>query len=74
MKQDIDANLVDEVLEPDFLIKLLNKVVCPVRKAMVLRRDDFDGTFSANCQQNSVPKELLALISMLIDGININVK
>ena len=74
MKEDIDANLQDEVSEPDLFIKLLNKVVRPIRKAMILQKNDFNGTFSANCQHNSVPKELLALITMLIDGTNINAK
>ena len=74
MKEDIDANLQDDVSEPDFFIKLLNKVVRPIRKAMILQKNDFNGTFSANCHHNSVPKELLALITMLIDGTNINAK
>ena len=74
MKEDIDANLQDEVSEPDFFIKLLNKVVRPIRKAMILQKNDFNGTFSANCQHNSMPEELLALITMLIDGTNINAK
>ena len=46
----------------------------PIRKAMELKQNVFDGTFPANCQQNSVPKELLTLVSMLIVGANINVK
>ena len=74
MKEDIDANLQDEVSEPDFFIKLLNKVVRAIRKTMILQKNDFNGTFSANCQHNSVPKELLALITMLINGTNSNAK
>ena len=74
MKEDIDANLQDDVSEPDIFIKLLNKVVRPLRKAMILQKNDLNGTFSANCQYNSVPKELLAFITILIDGTNINAK
>ena len=46
MKEDIDANLQDEVSEQDFFIKLSNNVVRPIRKAMILQKNDFNGTFS----------------------------
>ena len=33
-----------------------------------------EGTFSENCQSNAVPKELLTLISMIIDGTSVTSK
>ena len=32
----------------------------------------FDGTFSTHCQEESVPMQLISLVSMLIDGSGIS--
>ena len=48
-----------------------------VRAAQVVCRDmfdtrfSFDGSFQPDCQKNSVPLSLLALVNMILDGANI---
>jgi len=32
----------------------------------------FDDSFPAGCQDDSVPKSLVALVGMIMDGVNIN--
>ena len=67
LKKDID-NLVKEVMNPNSFVEQLNKIVVPIRKAISRQQNNFTGKFSMDCQKNSVPKELLSLISMLVDG------
>ena len=66
-KTDVD-NLVREVMSPSSFVEQLNNVVVPIRKKISEQKNRFTGTFSMDCQKASVPKELLSLISMLIDG------
>lgn len=48
-----------------------------VRAAQVVRREmfatklNFDGSFQPNCQKESVPTSLLALVNMILDGASI---
>lgn len=42
-----------------------------VRRDMFKHRNQFDGSFQANCQETSVPASLLALVSMVVNGPNI---
>lgn len=42
-----------------------------VRKEMFDTRFNFDGSFHPNCQKESVPPSLLALVNMILDGANI---
>ncbi|KAL7373673.1 hypothetical protein ABVT39_012268 [Epinephelus coioides] len=48
-----------------------------VRAAQVVRREmfatkfNFDGSFHPNCQKESAPTSLLALVNMILDGANI---
>ena len=67
MKKDID-NLVKEVMNPNSFVEQMHKIVIPLPKAMSRQQNSFTGKFSTDCQKNSVPKELLSLISMLSDG------
>ena len=46
----------------------LNKIVILIRKAKSRQQNNDAGLFSTDCQKNSVPKELLSLIRMFIDG------
>ncbi|KAJ8380702.1 hypothetical protein SKAU_G00014800 [Synaphobranchus kaupii] len=42
-----------------------------VRKEMFATKFNFDGSFHPNCQKESVPTSLLALVNMILDGANI---
>lgn len=42
-----------------------------VRKEMFKSKNSFNGSFDTECQENSVPASLLALVSMVINGTNI---
>ena len=42
-----------------------------VRREMFSNKFKFDGSFHPNCQKESVPTSLLALMSMILDGANI---
>jgi len=55
----------------------LQDAFCLSRAAQIIRQQiflhtlQFDGAFGPNCQEESVPKSLLALISMMLEGPNI---
>ena len=49
-------------------VEQLNKIVILIRKAISRQQNNDAGLFSTDCQKNSVPKELLSLIRMFIDG------
>ena len=54
--------------------------ICLAKAAHIIRRDmleihtSFDGSFPVGCQEDAVPKSLIALISMIMDGPNIKKK
>jgi hypothetical protein len=54
--------------------------ICLAKAAQIIRRDmmgmrsAFDGSFANGCQEESVPKSLIALVGMIIDGPNIKNK
>ena len=54
-------------MSPSSFVEQLNKIVILIRKAISRQQNSFTGKFSTDCQKNSIPKELLSLISMLID-------
>ena len=52
-----------------------------MRAAQVIRKEfmnikikQFDGFFTSECQRDSVPSSLLALVNMIQDGPNINIR
>ena len=53
------------------------EAICLAKVAQLIRRDmlgmqsAFDGSFSKGCQEQAVPKSLLALVTMILDGQNI---
>ena len=57
--------------QPDAFARAIKDIVVPIRNSMKNTHNKFDGTFKAGCQKDSVPIELLTLISMLIDGAGI---
>ena len=65
--RDIDHNLKDDLQEPDFFIKSLRKVIIPIRKVMNDTNNSFSGSSSDDCQKNSIPVQLLSLVTMIID-------
>ena len=67
LKKDIDI-FVKEVMNPSSFVEQLNKIVIPIRKAIPRQQNNLNIKFSAACQKNYVPKELLPLISILVDG------
>ena len=50
------------------------KIVSPIRNDMNTVQNNFLGNFSQTCQQDSLPIRLLTLISMLVDGADVNEK
>lgn len=50
---------------------ILSKAANIVRRDMFAIKSAFNGTFENNCQQESVPQSLLALIGMILGGPNI---
>ena len=56
--------------QPDAFACAIKDVVLPIRNSMK-DTHTVDGTFQLGCQKDSVPIELLTLISMLIDGVGI---
>ena len=50
---------------------LFAKTARIVRREMLVKKQHFDGTFEPECQCNSVPDTLLALVNMILDGTNI---
>ena len=49
----------------------LAKAAQIVRKDMLEKKQNFDGTFTSSCQKDSVPTSLLALVTMILEGPNI---
>ena len=45
-----------------------------IRRDMLEIHTSFDGSFPVGCQEDAVPKSLVALISMIMDGPNIKKK
>ena len=54
-----------------------DEAICLAKAAYIIRRNmfglhtGFDGSFPLGCQEDDVPKSLVALVSMIIDGFNI---
>jgi hypothetical protein len=54
-----------------------DEAICLAKAAQLIRRDvlgmqaTFDGSFSKGCQEQAVPKSLVALVAMIMDGPNI---
>lgn len=54
-----------------------DEAICLAKAAQIIRRDmlgmqaTFDGSFSKDCQEQAVPKSLVALVGMIMDGPNI---
>ena len=67
-------DVLSEALEPDSYLRSINKVVKPLRKIMSEWKNEFNGTFESDCQEKSVPVQLLTLISQLLDGNNLSDK
>ena len=53
---------------PDTYLASLQKVVHPIRTAISQQENSFDGKYDGSSQISSVPKLLLLLIMLLIDG------
>ena len=49
----------------------LAKAAQIVRKDMLEKKQNFNGTFISSCQKDSVPTSLLALVTMMLEGPNI---
>ena len=54
-----------------------DEVICLAKAAYIIRRDmfglhtGFDGSFPRGYQEDAVPKSLVALVSMIMGGLNI---
>ena len=63
---------IDIISEPNEFARSIKDVVIPIRNSMKMIHNKFDGTFAVECQKDSVPIQLLVLISMLVDGTGID--
>ena len=70
-KGTINMLLKHHVKVPDDFTRSIRDVVVPIRNSMKIVKNKFDGSFKNECQKDSVPIELLVLISMLVDGVGI---
>ncbi|KAJ7361936.1 hypothetical protein OS493_014583 [Desmophyllum pertusum] len=52
----------------------LAKAASIVRKDMLAKKHTFNGSFEANCQENSVPPSLVSLVNMILYGPNIEMQ
>ena len=66
--KNIEGVVKDHVQSPDSFLSLVRKVVIPIRKQMFEINNTFTGQYNDNSQVDSVPKQLLLLMSMLING------
>ena len=54
-----------------------DEAICLAKEPDIIRRDmfgmhtGFDGSFPRGCQEGAVPKSLVALVGMIMDGINL---
>ena len=51
---------------------ILAKATTIVRRVVFQIKEEFNGLFNSQCQEHSVPKSLLALVNMVLNGPNIN--
>ena len=73
-KHTFNSVMRDSVVEPDNFMKSLRRVIRPIRDAMCITKNKFEGYFLNDSQTNSVPIQLLSFISVLVDGTNITNK
>ena len=66
-----ENDVVKDTLDPDKFHQSVNNVIFPIRKMVSEWKNEFNGKFTETCQQESVPKPLLTLMSLLIDGNDI---
>ena len=71
---DFLNNILPELLSPNSFVKSVMKIVSPIRNDMKTVQNNFIGNSSQTCQQGSLPIRLLTLISMLVDGADVNEK
>ena len=71
-KRTADVLFKEVISEPSSFLRSLRDVVIPLRNAMSAVENTFDGNFPQSCQRQAVPIELLTLISLIIDGLNID--
>ena len=67
-------NILPEVLIPNTFMKSVMKTVSPIQNDMRTVQNNFVGSFPQSCQQGSLPIRLLTLISVLVDGTDVNDK
>ena len=65
---DIGDVIFEEYIKSDDYIKLVNRLVRPIRNAMKSVKNEFTGNISSHCQQQSVPTKLITLANMLLEG------
>ena len=63
-EHDVDDDGDDDALS-------LARAANIVRRDMLKMNNQFNGSFESNCQENSVPASLLALVAMVLNGPNI---
>ena len=67
-REKVDELIEDYVKSPDEFYAALRKVLHPIRLKIIKQDNKFTFSFDSLTQVQSVPKTVLALASVLIDG------
>ena len=62
------------MVETTAFLKSIQDIEIPIRRAMESVENQFHDNFEPNCQANSVPVQLLTLISLILDGFSVDNK
>ena len=78
--RDVIPSFTDDVghaLRDECVDNADDEAICLAKAAYIIRRNmfglhrGFDGSFPRGCQEDAVPKSLVALVSMIRDRLNI---
>lgn len=65
------GNAIKKACDHDSEAMKLAQAAQVVRREMFDKKFHFDGSFKPGCQQDSVPKSLLALLNMILKGLRL---
>ena len=68
LQQDVSKIMYNSCHSPSIVMDKLKDVVTQIRNTMVIQKSKFVGSFNKDSQADSIPIELMILMSMLVDG------
>ena len=68
LQQDVSKMIYDSRDSHNIFMRRLRDVATQIRNTMVIQKNKFVGSFKKDSQADSVPIELMTLMSMLVDG------